>query len=86
MKAVRTTVDMIAVFHGKEPPEPFRFRYAWDGEEHEIKVGEVLDLRKESSGNTKNYIYKCRSLVGRREQVYELRYIGSDVRWELYKI
>ena len=86
VKMVRATVDMIAVFHKGEPPEPFRFRYMKDGIEHNIKVGKVLDLRKEQYGNTKNYIYKCQSIIGRRERVYELKYVGSDVRWELRKI
>jgi hypothetical protein len=86
MKMVNATVDMIAVFHKGEPPEPFRFIYRKNGVEHNIKVGKVVDLKKVTYGNTKNYVYTCSSLIGRRERIYELRYIGSDVRWELHKI
>ena len=86
MKMIRADVDMITVFHRGEPPEPYKFRYSKNGREYEIKVDKVLDLRKEYFGNTKNYIYKCHSLIGRRQRIYELKYIGSDVRWELMKI
>ena len=83
---VRATIDMIAVFHKGEPPEPVRFRYTFDGKEYVIKVGRVLDLRKEQYGQTKSFIYWCQSLIGRRERIYELKYDGRNVRWELLKI
>ena len=86
MKALRTTVDMVAVFRMDEPPEPVKFRYFADGEAHSIRVGKVLDIKQINFGNTKTYAYTCKSVIGRRERLYELRYIGSDVRWELYKI
>ena len=86
MKMVNATVDMIAVFRKKEPPEPYRFRYNKNGIDYDIKVGKVVDLKKVTYGNTKNYVYTCSSMIGRRERIYELRYIGSDVRWELHKI
>ena len=87
MKAVRKTVDMIAVFHRGEPPEPIKFRYERDdGREYEIRIDKVVDLRAETYGSAKNYIYRCQSLMGRRERVYEIRYLGGEARWELYKI
>ena len=46
MKAIRATVDMVAVFRSGELPEPVRFRYEdREGKETVIKVGEVTDLR-----------------------------------------
>ena len=87
MKAVRATVDMVAVFRGGEIPEPVRFRYTdREGRETVIKVGEVTDLRIDRYSNGKNITYTCTSLVGRRQLKYELRYIGNDIRWELYKV
>jgi len=86
VKAVRTTVDMVAVFRMGEPPEPVKFRFIDDGKSYTVRVDKVLDLKKVNYGNTKTYTYKCKSLIGRRERIYELRYIGSDIRWELYKI
>ena len=80
------TVDMVAVFRMGEPPEPVKFRYYEDGQPVTVRVGKVLDLRKVIYGNTKTYTYKCQSIIGRRERVYELKYIGSELRWELYKI
>ena len=38
------------------------------------------------SGQTKDITYTCTSMVGRRLLQYDLKYIGRDVRWELYKI
>ena len=53
VKALRTTVDMIAIFRMGEPPEPVRFRYFHDGRGYEIKVDKVLDLKSTVYGNTK---------------------------------
>ena len=86
MKMLRQPIDMIAVFHKNEPPEPYRFRYTREGKDYEILVSRVVDIELEQYGNTRNYIYRCQSIIGRRERVYELRYIGSSVSWELYKI
>ena len=86
MKLVRATVDMIAIFRKKEPPEPVRFRYTtYDKRELEVKVGKVVDLRKEYVGEYLNYIYQCKSLIGRRERSYELKYDGRGARWELVR-
>lgn len=86
MKLVRSTVDMIAVFRKAEPPEPVRFRYNYLNKDYEIKVGQVVDLRREYVGEHKNYVYQCKSLIGRRERTYELKYDGRDARWELVRI
>ena len=87
MKAIRATVDMVAVFRSGELPEPVRFRYEdREGKETVIKVGEVTDLRIDRYSNGKNITYTCVSLVGRRQLKYELKYIGNDIRWELYKV
>ncbi len=86
MKMIRAPIDMIAVFHRDEPPEPFKFRYTKEGKDFEIKVEKVLDLRRDYYGNTMDYIYRCQSIIGRRQRIYELKYIGQDVRWELTKI
>lgn len=86
MKRVRATVDMIAVFRGGEVPEPYKFKYRRrDGKVFEIKVDKVVDLCIKRYNYTKDIIYTCKSLYGRRELNYELRYIGADVRWELTK-
>ena len=87
MKLIRSTVDMIAIFRKSEPPEPVRFRYtALDKRVFDIKVGQVVNLRKEYIGEHKNYIYQCKSLIGRRERTYKLKFDGRDARWELVRI
>ena len=86
MKMVRATVDMIAIFHKGEPPEPVRFRYNYGGKDYEIKVGEVVDLKRVYQGQSRDYIYQCKSLIGRRERTYELKYDGTNIRWELVRI
>ena len=84
MKTVRSTVDMIAVFRGGEVPEPYRFKFKrFDGKVFNIKVDRVVDLCIKRHNYTKDVIYTCESLYGRRLLKYELRYLGSDVRWEL---
>lgn len=85
MKLLRAPIDMIAIFHENEPPEPVRFRYRRDGHCWEVKVDKVIDLSRRIYGNTKDYTYVCQSVIGRRQRTYELRYNGEAVRWELYK-
>ena len=85
MKLIRAPIDMIAVFHKNEPPEPVRFRYQGDGKMWEIKVDKVVDLERRIYGNTMDYTYTCKSVIGRRQRVYEIRYNGQEVRWELYR-
>ena len=86
MKLLRQPIDMIAVFHKNEPPEPYRFRYTKNGRDYMIKVDKVLDISLDHYGNARDYTYRCQSIIGRRERVFELRFIGSSVTWELYKI
>jgi len=57
MKLLRAPIDMIAIFHENEPPEPVRFRYRRDGHCWEVKVDKVIDLSRRIYGNTKDYTY-----------------------------
>ena len=87
MKAVRKTVDMIAVFRRGEIPEPVRFRYTDHmGKEVVIKIDKVIDLHIDNFNTPKNITYTCQSLVGRRQLQYDIQYIGREIRWELYKV
>ena len=86
MKTVKSTVDMIAVFRGGEVPEPYKFKFRRrDGKVFDIKVGKVTDLNIRRHDHTKDITYTCESLYGRRLLKYELKYNGSDVRWELIR-
>ena len=87
VKAVRCTVDMIAVFRCGEMPEPVRFRYTdREGKETIINVDRILDLAVDRAGSGNSITYTCLSIVGRRQIRYDLKYVGRDIRWELYKI
>ena len=87
MKRVYAAVDMVAVFRPGEPPEPVKFRYiTYDRKVYTIKVGKVFDLRRQFIGQAKNYIYQCKSLVGRRERKYELKFDGSELSWILVRV
>lgn len=87
MKRVHTAVDMVAVFRPGEPPEPVKFRYiTYDRKVYTIKVGKVVDLRREFVGQIRNYIYQCKSMVERRERKYELRFDAAESNWILERI
>ena len=87
MKRVHTAVDMVAVFRPGEPPEPVKFRYiTYDRKVYTIKVGKVVDLRREFVGQIKNYIYQCKSMVERRERKYELKFDAAESNWILEQI
>ena len=87
MKMVRTPVDMVAVFRPGEPPEPVKFRYiTYDRKVYTVKVGKVVDLRREFVGQATHYIYQCKSLIERRERKYELKYDAAKASWILVRI
>ena len=87
MKRVQAAVDMVAVFRPGEPPEPVKFRYiTYDRKVYTVKVGKVVDLRREFVGQVKNYIYQCKSLIERRERRYELKFDGASANWILVRM
>ena len=87
MKAVYANLDMIAVFRYGEVPRPHRFRYVGrDGNRIEIKVDKVVMHEVKDYNTSKDVIYRCSSVLEGREILYEIKLIGRELRWVLWKI
>jgi len=87
MKILAEPIDAIVKFKGKEKPTPYKFRYS-DKDEvyHEIKIDKILMVEETKLAGIKSIIYLCQSEIQGVAKLYELKYIISDYRWELYKM
>lgn len=87
MKIVAEPIDAIVKFKGKEKPIPYKFRYVdKDQVYHEIKVDKILTIEEAMLAGIRSIKYLCQSEIGDIIRLYELKYIISDYRWELYKM
>lgn len=95
MKIVSEPVDMIARFTSAgdrgekngEKPVPCKFRYTdIAGVSREVRIDRIISAYPGIFGGVRAYIYRCQSVIGNTEKIYELKYIIGECRWELYKI
>jgi hypothetical protein len=88
MKILSEPIDAIVKFtKGKEHPVPYKFRYA-DKEQrnHEVRIDKIITVTESKLGGIRSIIYLCQSKIDGVAMLYELKYLISDCRWELYKM
>lgn len=88
MKILSEPIDAIVKFtKGKGHPVPYKFRYA-DKEQlnHEIKIDKIVTITELKLAGIRSIIYLCQSKIDGIEMLYELKYLISDCKWELYKM
>lgn len=87
MKILSEPIDAIVKFKGREKPNPFKFLYRdRDGIAHEIKIDKIISVEETQIAGIRAYIYLCQSQIDDTCKLYELKYLISDCRWELYKM
>lgn len=87
MRIVARPIETIALFRGVSPPRPLRFRFAGeDGSWVVVRVGQILETRKDRTGGCDAYLYLCQSPVQGQQRRYEIKYLVTEARWVLYKI
>ena len=87
MKRLNRDIDVIATFRVGEPPEPHRFRVKDRYENiHVLKIGQILDVKKEKSLGYDIWVYECLGRIGGYERPYEIQYNVQKARWQLVKI
>jgi hypothetical protein len=81
-------IDAVVKFSkGKGNPVPYKFRYSDSDEvEHEIKIDKILMVEETKKAGIRALVYLCQSQVEGIIKLYELKYLISDYRWELYKM
>ena len=87
MKLLQKDIDVLATFCAGEPPELHRFRVKDRNDAiHVFKVGCILDISNEKHLGYDIWKYKCQSVIGRGERVYEMQFIVQKALWQLVKI
>jgi hypothetical protein len=87
MKILAVAVDMVCWFEKTGIPHPVRFKIAADDEtEAVIKVDRVLTLDKERLAGNDMLIFKCQSVIGGIQKVFELKYELKTCKWILWKM
>ena len=87
MKILAEPIEAIVKFKTKEKPMPYKFRYA-DKEQlyQEIKIDKILMVEETKMAGIRAFVYRCQSEMNGSMKIYELKYLVSDCRWELYKM
>lgn len=83
MKIRMTAIDMICSFAADGIPTPIRWRIP---DKPPVHVDRIAERRQEKIAGIPTLIYRCQSIIGDREWVYELKFEIPTHRWYLYKI
>jgi len=87
LKIVAKPIDMVAWFTKDGCPNPVRFRF--ENEENTystIKVDRVITKDTERLAGNSMIVFKCQSIIGSSEMVYEIKYELSTCKWVLFKV
>lgn len=84
MKVLMKPIEMIASFNIEGKLRPARYRLV--EENVVIKIDRIDYIEEEKLAGNKMYIYRCTSIVGGAEKVYELKYEIGTCKWFLYKM
>ena len=88
MKIVSKPIKAIAVFEYDDgTPMPYKFKIMEDSEEEiTVQVNKIFGHERKRIAGIESIIYKCQSVFGNIERIYELKYMVSECRWVLYNI
>ena len=86
MKLRNQQIDMISWTSKEGIVTPVRFRMEEDGETIVIKVGHIIRTDKNMFAGTPTLIFRCSSVIGGTEKLYELTYNCGNQQWLLKKI
>lgn len=87
MKILAEPIEAVVRFKLKEKPIPYKFRYSdKDGIYHEVKIDKILMVEETKLAGIRAIVYLCQSEIEGTAKLYELKYLVSDYRWELYKM
>ncbi|MFL0267247.1 hypothetical protein [Candidatus Clostridium radicumherbarum] len=87
MKILATPIDMVCWFEKSGLPHPVRFKLLADDESQVvIKVDKVKFIDKEKIAGNEMLIFKCESVFGNQQKIFELKYELRTCKWILWKI
>lgn len=87
VKVVAKPIEMVAWFDVKGALHPVRFRLAdEEGRYRVIKIDKIINRGTEKFAGNPMLVYRCQSIFGNEEKVYELKFEISTCKWMLFKI
>ncbi|MDD4377566.1 MAG: hypothetical protein PHH48_05445 [Eubacteriales bacterium] len=87
MKIIAKPIDVIVAFrHGKKPM-PYKFKYLDEYSMYnEIKIDKIISIEDSRLAGINAIVYTCQSEIKGCLKIYQLKFIISEYRWQLYKI
>jgi len=87
VKILAEPVEAAVWFKAKEKPHPVKFRYSdSSGLVQKVTVDKIISVDEIKTAGIRAFVYRCQSEINGSMKIYELKYLVSDCRWELYKM
>ncbi|MDF2656547.1 MAG: hypothetical protein K0R19_3021 [Bacillota bacterium] len=87
MKILAEPIEAAVWFKAKEKPWPVKFRYSdREGMLRRVNVDKIISVDEIKTAGIRAFVYRCQSEIDGVMKAYELKYLVSDCRWELYKM
>lgn len=86
MKLLNQEIDMISWTSKEGIVTPVRFRMVENNESIVIKIGRILQTEQTLFGGTPTLHYRCSSIIGGTEKIYELSCNCGNQKWLLKKM
>lgn len=86
MRLIMAPIEMIAKFTVNGQPRPVKFRIEQNHVLTEVKVDRIVAQEEEKLAGNRMLVFRCQSMRGATERVYELKYEVATCKWYLAKI
>ncbi|MGE5626670.1 MAG: hypothetical protein ACM3X7_00975 [Solirubrobacterales bacterium] len=87
MKVLAQPIEVISYTNDKGDIRPLRFRIQIGDEPMQVmKIDKIIFKQKEKLAGNPMILYRCQSMNGDIEKVFEIKYEIDTCRWMLYKI
>ncbi|MCX7745975.1 MAG: hypothetical protein N2645_03645 [Clostridia bacterium] len=87
MKILMKPVEMIAWFTRDGVPNPLKYKLQNENKENvTISVQRIILRQEEKLAGNRMFIFRCQSIIGGVERIFELKYEINTCKWFLYKM
>jgi len=87
MKIIAKPIEMVSWTDMKGNIKPIRFKIANEDESNSvIKVDKIMFIDREKLAGNDMLLFKCQSLIGNVQRLFELKYELRTCKWMLFKM
>ncbi len=87
MKVVNIPIDVLTWTDKDGSIHPTRFRMQMDDESFStFNINKVSSSEKIKQAGLPIIIYRCQSVIGYIEKIFELKYLPTECKWVLWRI